>query len=102
MSARRRAREAVAPQPTVGSVAPYVNDKQVDGLAGVTTQNGQFALCEEGLNVGRDGASPVTWDHPGKRPLPFTSGTIRRVVVNVSGESYLDLEKEAMAVPSRE
>ena len=55
-----------------------------------------------GLNIGRDGASPVTWDCPGDSPWAFTGGTIERVVVDVSGEPYLDLEKEAMAVLSRE
>jgi arylsulfatase len=44
----------------------------------------------------------VSWDYPGERPWAFARGTIERVIVKVSGEPYFDLEKEAMAVLSRE
>jgi hypothetical protein len=47
-----------------------------------------------------DGA-PVTEDYPGERPWPFTGGTIERVIVDVSGEPYVDLEKEAIAMMKR-
>jgi hypothetical protein len=77
-------------------------DEQVGSLQDVKIQNGKFALAGEGLNVGRDGGSPVTWDYPGERPWAFVAGTIQRVLVDVSGEPYIDLEKEAMAVLSRE
>ena len=33
---------------------------------------------------------------------PFTGGTIRRVAVDVSGDPYLDLEREAAAMIARE
>jgi arylsulfatase len=95
-------KESQTPQATVGSLALYMDDKKVGELDNVKTQNGKFALCGEGLNIGRDGASPVTWDYPGQRPWSFTGGTIKQVIVDVSGEPYLDLEKEAMAVLSRE
>jgi sulfatase-like protein len=35
-------------------------------------------------------------------PLPFTGGTIKRVAVDVSGEPYVDLEREAAALILRE
>ena len=35
-------------------------------------------------------------------PWRFTGGTIRRVAVDVSGESYVDLEREAQAMLMRE
>ena len=95
-------KESQTPQATTGSLALYIDDKKVGKLDDVKIQNGKFALCGEGLNVGRDGASPVTWDYPGDRPWAFTGGTIKQVVVDVSGEPYVDLEKEAMAVLSRE
>jgi arylsulfatase len=44
----------------------------------------------------------VTWDYPGERPWGFAGGTIERVIVDVSGAPYIDLEQEAMAVLSRE
>lgn len=95
-------KESQTSEATVESLSLYVDDKLVGELADVKTQNGKFALAGEGLNIGRDGASPVTWDYPGDRPWAFTGGTIKQVIVNVTGEPYLDLEKEAMAVLSRE
>ena len=38
-------------------------------------------------------ASPT--DYPGELPWRFTGGTINRVAVDVSGEPYVDLEREA-------
>ena len=34
--------------------------------------------------------------------VPFTGGTIKRVAVDVSGEPYVDLEREAQAMLTRE
>ena len=52
--------------------------------------------------VGRDSGEPVTDDYPGPTPWPFTGGTIHRVAVDVSGEPYVDLEREAVAMMARE
>jgi hypothetical protein len=95
-------KQSQTPQATIGSLALYIDDEQVGSLEDVKIQNGKFALAGEGVNIGRDGGSPVTWDYPGERPWPFAGGTIKRVVVDVSGRPYIDLEKEAMAVLSRE
>ena len=46
--------------------------------------------------------SAVTEDYPGTAPWRFTGGTIHRVVIDVSGEPYLNLEREAQAMLSRE
>jgi hypothetical protein len=59
------------------------------------TQPGKFSIAGEGLNVGKDGAEPVTDDYPGGPPWPFTGGTIRRAAVDVSGEPFVDLAAEA-------
>jgi arylsulfatase len=59
-------------------------------------------IAGEGLAVGRDVGDPVTTDYPGERPYRFTGGTINRVVVDVSGEPYFDLEREAQALLMRE
>jgi arylsulfatase len=56
----------------------------------------------EGLNVGQDPASPVTDDYPGERPYTFTGGTIKETIIDVSGEHYVDLELEALAMMKRE
>ena len=39
-----------------------------------------------------------TINYPGEQPRRFTGGTIRRVAVDVSGEPYLDLQREAAAM----
>ena len=52
--------------------------------------------------VGRDSGEPVTADYPGEHPHVFTGGTIRRVAVDVSGDPYIDLEREAAAMLARE
>jgi arylsulfatase len=54
------------------------------------------------LCVGRDSGEPVTADYPGPHPHVFTGGTIRRVAVDVSGDPYVDLEREAQAMLARE
>ena len=72
------------------------------GEGRIKTQPGKFSLAGEGLTVGRDGGEPVTPDYPGSRPWGFTGGTIHRVAVDVSGEPYLNLEREAQAMMMRE
>ena len=67
------------------------------------TQPGNFSLVGEGLNVGKDPGEPVTDDYQGpRRPYAFTGGTISQVIVDVSGEQFIDLEKEAIAMMARE
>ena len=64
------------------------------------TQPGFFALSGDGLSVGRDGASPVSRAYAA--PFAFTGGTIDRVVVDVSGDHYVDHEKEILAYLARD
>jgi arylsulfatase len=68
----------------------------------ISTQPGKFSLAGEGLTVGRDTGAPVTSDYPGSDPWTFTGGTLHRVAVDVSGEPYLNLEREAQAMLMRE
>jgi arylsulfatase len=72
------------------------------GEGQIKTQPGKFMLAGEGLCVGRDSGAGVTADYPGQAPWRFTGGTIKRVAVDVSGEQYLDLEREAVAMLMRE
>jgi hypothetical protein len=87
--------------PATGTLSLYVNDEKV-GEETIRTQPGKFALSGEGLNIGRDGADPVTQDYPGQRPWPFTGGTIKQVIVDVSGTPFVDLEKEAVGAFMRD
>ncbi len=83
-----------------GTLAIYINDEKV-GEMKMMTQPGKFSIAGEGLNVGRDGGEPVTGDYPGEYPWPFT-GTVKRVVVDVSGELNINHEVEAHAMLMRE
>lgn len=78
-----------------GTATLYINDKKAGELKDMRAQGGKFALTGEGLIVGRDGSANMTDDYPGDMPWEFSGGEIKQVVVEVSGEPYLDLEKEA-------
>lgn len=84
-----------------GVLSLYYGDQKV-GEGRIRTQPGKFSLAGEGLNVGLDGAEPVAHDYPGTRPWAFTGGTLHRVAIDVSGEPFVDLEREAAAMLSRE
>src|SRR5262249_13562217 len=87
--------------PTHGTLTLYIDDRAV-GSAPIKTQPGNFERVGEGLTVGKDGGEAVTDDYAGDRPWAFAGGTIKQVIVDVSGEPYLDLEKEAVALMARE
>jgi arylsulfatase len=89
------------PGVATGLLSLYHADKKV-AEARIKTQPGKFMIGEEGLCVGRDSGEPVTDDYPGTPPHRFTGGTIKRVAVDVSGEPYIDLEREAQAMLIRE
>ena len=87
--------------PTNGTLSLFIDDRKV-GEGGIMTQPGNFSLVGEGLNIGKDPGEPVTSDYEGSHPFAFTGGTIKQAVVDVSGEQYVDLEKEALAMMKRE
>jgi arylsulfatase len=89
------------PHVSTGILSLYHGDKKV-GEGRIRTQPGMFSLAGEGLCVGRDSGEAVTDDYPGEFPHAFTGGTIRRVAVDVSGDPYVDLEREAQAMLARE
>ena len=95
-------RHSPVPNQCVGTATLYINDQKVGEFKGMCTQLGKFALCGEGLNIGRDGGAPVTGDYPGSRPWAFSGGMIKQVVVDVSGEEYRDSELEVRAMMSRD
>ena len=67
-------KESQTPEATTGSLALFIDDKKVGELADVQTQNGKFALCGEGLNIGRDGGAP---DHRGLPGQPAVADSRR-------------------------
>ena len=89
------------PGVATGILSLYYGDHKV-GEGRIKTQPGKFMIAGEGLCVGRDSGEPVTDDYPGDAPWSFTGGTIKRVAVDVSGEPFVDLEREAQAMLARE
>ncbi len=87
--------------PAEGTVSLHIRDKTV-GEGRIKTQPGKFSLAGEGLNIGREGAEPVTDDYPGQAPWAFVGGTVLRAAVDVSGEPFVDLAAEAKAAFARD
>jgi arylsulfatase len=83
----------------LGRLTLYVDTEAVaDGE--IITQPGMFSLTGDGLCVGRDSGSPVSGDYAA--PFAFAGGMIERVIVDVSGEHYVDHEMEVLAYIARE
>jgi len=94
-------KEGMDPDAATGTLSLYHGDEKV-GEGHIKTQLGAFAIAGAGLYVGRHSGEPITDDYPGPPPHRFTGGTINRVAVDVSGEPYLDLEREAALMLMRE
>jgi arylsulfatase len=82
----------------VGKLTLYVDTEAVAD-AEIMTQPGTFSLTGDGLCVGRDSGSAVG-DYAA--PFPFVGGTIERVIVDVSGDHYVDHEKAVLAYIARD
>lgn len=87
--------------PTTGQLTLQIRDAQV-GAAAIMTQPGKFGLGGGGLVVGQSGAEPVTDAYPGRRPWPLTGGKVIKVVIDVSGEPFIDLARDAAAMFARQ
>jgi arylsulfatase len=79
-----------------GTVTLFLDDQAV-GSGGIVTQPGNFCLVGDGICVGRDSGSPVTPAYADRGTFAFTGGTIEKVVVDVSGEHYVDHEAQVRA-----
>ncbi|MGE2715109.1 arylsulfatase [Mycolicibacterium litorale] len=77
---------------SVGTTTLYVDDRAV-AKGPMRAQVGKFTLSGDGLCVGFDSGDNVSRRY--RNPGTFTGGTIAAVVVDVSEESYLDMEIEA-------
>ena len=87
--------------PTEGTLTLHIRDKAV-GEGEIKTQPGKFSIAGEGLNIGREGAEPVTDDYPGEAPWAFTGGTIEKAIIDVSGEPFIDLANEVRMAFARD
>ena len=79
---------------TEGTLTLFVDDQDV-GRGTIVTQPGYFCLTGDGICVGRDSASAVTPEY--QAPFPFIGGSIDRVVVDLSGDGYVDHEARVRA-----
>jgi arylsulfatase len=75
----------------IGTLTLFIDMKPV-GQGTIMTQPGMFG---EGLSIGYDSGAPVSPDYAA--PFRFTGGMIEGVIVDVSGESYVDHEREVSA-----
>lgn len=84
---------------SLGTTNLYVDGK-LAATGPMRTQVGTFTLAGDGLCVGYDSGDNVSpqYTNPGR----FTGGTIKVVAVDVSDESFIDLEKEAQAAFARD
>jgi arylsulfatase A-like enzyme len=87
--------------PATGTLSLFIDDQKV-GEGRIMTQPGNFSLVGEGLNVGKDPGEPVTSDYAGAHPYAFSGGAIKRAIVDVSGDHYVDAELEVLAMMKRE
>jgi arylsulfatase len=76
-----------------GTLTLYVDDQQV-GQGEIVTQPGYFCLTGDGISVGRDSGSAVTPEY--QAPYAFTGGTIEKVVMDLSGEHFVDHEAQVI------
>jgi arylsulfatase A-like enzyme len=83
-----------------GTLALYINDEKV-GEMKMRTQPGKFSLAGEGLTIGRGSGEPVTSDWTFAWPWTFT-GTVKQVIVDVSGDVSIHHEVEAQGMLMRE
>jgi hypothetical protein len=77
-----------------GTLTLYADQTKV-GEGEIVTQPGNFCLVGDGICVGRDSASPVSPEYTA--PFAFTGGTIDKVVVDVSGDKFVDHETTVMS-----
>lgn len=86
-------------QESLGTATLYVNEEVV-AEGPLRTQTGHFALCGEGLSVGRDTGDSVSELYT---PFfPFEGGRIAKVEVSIGDDAYVDLERQLMAALARD
>lgn len=76
----------------LGTVELRIDDTVVATRPDVRAHPGTFGLAGGGVAVGRNAGQPVSNRY--RAPFPFVGGTIAKVVVDVSGTPYLDVEQE--------
>ena len=78
---------------TAGTLTLYVDETEV-GKGDLITQPGYFCLTGDGISVGKDSGSAVTPEY--EAPFAFTGGTIDKVIMDLSGEHFVDHEAQVI------
>lgn len=76
----------------LGDVTLYVDGAAVATRVGVRTHPGTFGLAGGGVKVGSNTGQAVCSAY--QAPFAFEGGTIAKVVIDISGTPYLDVERE--------
>jgi arylsulfatase len=84
---------------SVGTLKMYVGEEVV-GEGPLSTQTGHFALCGEGLSIGRDTGDSVSELYTPY--FPFEGGRIIKVEVTSGEDAYVDLERQLHAALARD
>lgn len=84
---------------SLGTTTLYVDGSPVD-TGPMRAQLGKFTLAGDGLCVGYDSGDNVSDQY--QNPGTFTGGSIQAVVIDVSSEAFVDLQREAAAALARD
>jgi len=80
--------------------AKFSIDEETVAGGPICTQSGMFALCGDGLRVGRDSSDPVSKEYGAV--IAFEGGMSQGVAVSVGSDIYLNREKQAAAAMARD
>jgi arylsulfatase A-like enzyme len=83
----------------LGTMTLHVDDKAV-ASAPFRTQTGHYALAGEGLCIGYDSGDAVSSEY--KPQFPFAGGRVVKVVYDVAGDTYENLEVKFAAALARD
>jgi arylsulfatase len=83
----------------LGRMTLYIDDKPI-ASGDFRTQTGHYSLAGEGLAVGYDSGDPVSQEYPPN--FPFKGGRIIKVIYDVAGDAYEDLERKLAAALARD
>ncbi|WP_071287449.1 arylsulfatase [Mycolicibacterium llatzerense] len=76
----------------LGDVTLYIDGAAAATRVGVRTHPGTFGLAGGGVKVGSNTGQAVCSAY--QAPFAFSGGTIAKVVIDISGTPYLDVEQE--------
>jgi len=83
----------------MGPMRLYIDDTVV-AEAQFKTQSGHYALCGEGLCIGRDSGDAVSSAYTPQ--FSFTAGKIVKVIYDVADDVYVDVERRFAAALARD